>query len=189
MNEQFWSSSIQELFHQPLNQQNFEKIEVIDILGIKPYQLRFWESEFDCIRSNAQEGIEIYSANDLKVLLRIKKLLMEDQLTIEKAKALLDVELKLFNQMNMENNTIPAEVEIPVEVTNDIPEEIIYYADNNFEDSMNMNAIYEEMSVATFNQAESNQKLIESSYHQDEINLKVKAVISKMREALKNWGC
>jgi DNA-binding transcriptional MerR regulator len=61
--------------------------EVSHITGIKPYVLRFWESEFsqiDPIISSA--GQKLFSRKDIDFILDLKKVLFEDKLTIEKAK-------------------------------------------------------------------------------------------------------
>jgi DNA-binding transcriptional MerR regulator len=179
MNEEFWNSSLQEIFHYPINGESFEQSEVLDLLGIKPYQLRFWESEFDSIRPNPEKPNSRYSAFDLKILVRIKKYLMEDQLTIEKAKALIDVELK-NNSKSQESISIEqAKTELSQSLN----------ASAQYEESMNMNALYEEMSLETFKQADNNSEQ-ESSKLSEVQNqqVRIKSAIQKIRERLKNWS-
>ena len=61
--------------------------EVINRTGIRPYVLRFWELEFDCIQPVTDvQGNKIYSDDDIDAILKIKKLLFEDKLNIERAK-------------------------------------------------------------------------------------------------------
>lgn len=66
----------------------FYKIgEVSEILGVKPYVLRYWESEFKQIRpSKNRFGQRVYRPKDLVVLLRVKELLYKEKFTIAGAK-------------------------------------------------------------------------------------------------------
>jgi len=69
------------------NKSLFKQDEVCKITGVKPYVLRFWESEFDQIKTVLNSnGKKLYEQEDVKKILIIKKLLFEDKLTIEKAK-------------------------------------------------------------------------------------------------------
>ncbi len=64
--------------------------EVTSLTGIRPYVLRFWETEFEEISpSISHDGQKLYERNDLETILRIKKLLFEQKLSIPKAKQLL----------------------------------------------------------------------------------------------------
>ena len=61
--------------------------EVAEIVGVEPYVLRYWESEFPALRpikSKSQQ--RMYRKKDVELLLRIKKLLYEDMYTIAGAK-------------------------------------------------------------------------------------------------------
>jgi len=70
--------------------------EVTSLTGVKPYVLRFWESEFTQISPQVNEaGQKIYSPLDLEFVKRIKELLFIEKLSIPKAKAMLDEELSL----------------------------------------------------------------------------------------------
>lgn len=69
------------------NKSNFKFQELTPITGVKPYVIRFWETEFPEIAPVASEGGQkLYSRSDVEVILRIKKLLFEDKLTIPEAK-------------------------------------------------------------------------------------------------------
>ena len=58
--------------------------EVSEITSLKPYVLRYWETEFDELRpSKNRAGNRIYRLNDIKLIFLIKKLLYEDKYTIE----------------------------------------------------------------------------------------------------------
>lgn len=65
----------------------FKMNEVCGLVGVKPYVLRFWESEFQEISpATDTEGQKLYSQQDIESIALIKKLLFEDKMTIEKAK-------------------------------------------------------------------------------------------------------
>lgn len=69
--------------------------EVTSISGVKPYVLRFWESEFEQIQPTVSEaGHKIYSSEDLDYIQKIKNLLFEEKLSIPQAKAALDDEIR-----------------------------------------------------------------------------------------------
>lgn len=64
--------------------------EVSKLVGVKPYVLRFWESEFSHLRPRkGGNGHRIYSRNDVIALRRIRQLLHERKYTIAGARALL----------------------------------------------------------------------------------------------------
>jgi DNA-binding transcriptional MerR regulator len=61
--------------------------EVSDIVGVKPYVLRYWESEFDLIapeKSNSRQ--RLYQRRDLELLQEIKRLLYDEGFTIAGAR-------------------------------------------------------------------------------------------------------
>jgi len=61
--------------------------EASGIVGVEPYVLRYWESEFPQIRpQRADSNQRTYQKEDLELLLEIKKLLHEEKMTIEGAK-------------------------------------------------------------------------------------------------------
>jgi DNA-binding transcriptional MerR regulator len=65
--------------------------QVCQLTGIRPYVLRFWESEFPEIAPTLDpNGHKIYREEDVKKIFFIKKLLFEDKLSIDK------VRLKIF---------------------------------------------------------------------------------------------
>lgn len=60
--------------------------EVSEMTHLKPYVLRYWESEFPQLRpSKNRAGKRIYRSNDIELVLLIKKLLYNDKFTIEGA--------------------------------------------------------------------------------------------------------
>ena len=65
----------------------FKADEVCEIVGIKPYILRFWESEFTEISSIiSSSGKKLFEQREIILISIIKELLFEKKLTIEKAK-------------------------------------------------------------------------------------------------------
>ena len=63
-------------------------------LGIQPYVLRYWETEFPALSPNkSRSGQRVYSEKELGVIRRIKELLYEEGYTIAGAKKKLETEL------------------------------------------------------------------------------------------------
>jgi DNA-binding transcriptional MerR regulator len=61
--------------------------EVSRILGVKPYVLRYWESEFSILKPRRADSRQrTYKKEDIETLEEIKRLLYEERLTIEGAK-------------------------------------------------------------------------------------------------------
>lgn len=76
--------------------------EVSEITGIKPYILRYWETEFKSLKPQKNTGGQrrLYRQKDIKLILYIKQLLYEEKYTIIGAKKKLKdekgVQLELF---------------------------------------------------------------------------------------------
>ncbi len=69
------------------NKSNFKFQELTPITGVKPYVIRFWETEFPEISPVlGDSGQKLYARKDVETILRIKKLLFEEKLTIPEAK-------------------------------------------------------------------------------------------------------
>ena len=69
------------------NKSNFKFQELTPITGVKPYVIRFWETEFPEISPVlGDSGHKLYARKDVETILRIKKLLFEEKLTIPEAK-------------------------------------------------------------------------------------------------------
>lgn len=61
--------------------------EVSDIIGVKPYVLRYWESEFQDIKpSKSRSGQRLYKRRDVELLVNIKRLLYDERFTIDGAR-------------------------------------------------------------------------------------------------------
>ena len=69
------------------NRMAFKISEVADLAGVKPYVLRYWESEFEQLRpKKAINNRRMYTQKDVTTILLIKKLLHKDKYSIEGAK-------------------------------------------------------------------------------------------------------
>lgn len=61
--------------------------EVAKLVGVKPYVLRYWETEFAMIRpGKTRSQHRLYRRRDVETLLEIKRLLHHERYTIEGAK-------------------------------------------------------------------------------------------------------
>lgn len=61
--------------------------EVADLLAIKPYVLRYWETEFPDIKpSKSKSGQRLYKRRDVDLLMKIKDLLYQERFTINGAR-------------------------------------------------------------------------------------------------------
>jgi len=65
--------------------------EVARLAGIKPYVLRFWESEFSGLGpKKSGTGHRLYRRKDVELVLEIKRLLYDRRYTIEGARKVLE---------------------------------------------------------------------------------------------------
>ena len=73
----------------------YKVAEVCRLADVQPYVLRYWESEFPVLAApKGASGPRLYSALELKIIERIKKLLYDEGYTIAGAKKRLEAELK-----------------------------------------------------------------------------------------------
>src|SRR5439155_24914535 len=69
--------------------------EVSELLGVEPYVLRYWETEFPAVApKKSGAGHRLYRRKDVELLLRIKHLLYEKRFTIEGARQTLQDETR-----------------------------------------------------------------------------------------------
>src|ERR1700677_2508553 len=69
--------------------------EVSDLLGVEPYVLRYWETEFATLSpKKSGTGHRLYRRKDVELLLRIKHLLYDRKFTIEGARQTLHEEVR-----------------------------------------------------------------------------------------------
>lgn len=67
--------------------------EVEALTGVPAYVLRYWESEFKLLRPKKNPaGQRIYRKRDVELVMRIRRLLYDERLTLEGAKKRLLVE-------------------------------------------------------------------------------------------------
>ena len=65
--------------------------DVARLAGIKPYVLRFWETEFPALGpKKSGSGHRLYRRKDVEMVLEIKRLLYEQRFTIEGARKFLE---------------------------------------------------------------------------------------------------
>ncbi|MFY9821949.1 MAG: MerR family transcriptional regulator [Thermoanaerobaculia bacterium] len=84
--------------------------EACKALGIQPYVLRYWETEFPALTpSKSRSGQRVYSEKELEIIRRIKELLYDEGYTIAGAKKKLEVELSSgsFGEGREEDETGP----------------------------------------------------------------------------------
>ncbi|MEW6442717.1 MAG: MerR family transcriptional regulator [bacterium] len=61
--------------------------EVAEITGVKPYVLRYWESEFKMVNpSKSRSRQRLYRKADVELIFKIKELLYEERYTINGAR-------------------------------------------------------------------------------------------------------
>ena len=76
--------------------------EVSAILGLEPYVLRYWETEFPSLSpKKSGTGHRLYRRKDVELLLRIKHLLYEKRFTIDGARQYLQAEAKSIHQKDI----------------------------------------------------------------------------------------
>ena len=79
----------------------FKSSEVCEIVGVKPYILRFWETEFVEINPIvSSSGKKLFEKKDILLISIIKDLLFSKKLTLEKAKfeiSKIDIEKTLID--------------------------------------------------------------------------------------------
>ncbi len=79
--------------------------EVARLVGVKPYVLRYWETEFRVLRpEKSQTRHRLYRRRDVETLLQIRRLLHDERYTIEGAKR------RLRQGSDVETPTEPADV-------------------------------------------------------------------------------
>jgi len=69
------------------NKLYFKIGEVARIIGVEPYVLRYWESEFQGVRpGKTRSNHRLYRRRDIETLLEIRRLLHAERYTIEGAR-------------------------------------------------------------------------------------------------------
>jgi DNA-binding transcriptional MerR regulator len=72
----------------PIPEKSYFRIgEVSKLLGVAPYVIRYWESEFKSIRPiRARSDQRLYRRQDIEELIKIKALLYKEKFTISGAR-------------------------------------------------------------------------------------------------------
>lgn len=105
--------------------------EVAKILGVKPYVLRYWETEFSVLKpGKTPSRHRLYRRRDVETLLEIKRLLYEEGFTIAGAKKRIkEVERNEETVLPLPLQEISDEVLLPVvdhrALLRDIREEVL----------------------------------------------------------------
>ncbi len=91
----------------------FKLDEVCAFTGLKPYTLKFWESEFPQIRPIVSSfGKKLYEERDLNILLLIKGMLFEEKLSLEDAKAVINERLQAQENLESQSEIIEEDLAI-----------------------------------------------------------------------------
>lgn len=95
--------------------------EACKTLGIQPYVLRYWETEFPALApSKSRSGQRVYSEKELEIIRRIKELLYDEGYTIAGAKKKLEAEL-VSGTLGEPAETATQEAEAPAQATPEAP--------------------------------------------------------------------
>src|SRR3954466_11461331 len=95
--------------------------DVADLVGVKPYVLRYWESEFSMISpQKSSSGQRVYRRSDVETVLMIKHLLFEERYSVEGARKRIkelrkEGELKLFKEEKIAGSSEEEIDLIPIE--------------------------------------------------------------------------
>ena len=74
----------------PPNQTFFKIGEVAEIVGVKPYVLRYWENEFSWVKPEKTSSRQRrYRRQDVALLLQIRRLRHDEQLTVARTRELI----------------------------------------------------------------------------------------------------
>jgi DNA-binding transcriptional MerR regulator len=100
--------------------------EVSQLVGVEPYVLRYWESEFPGLSpKKSNTGQRMFRRKDVEMLLNIKQLLYDKKFTIEGARKALKTEKADFAAMShnpkaIESNALGLQEEL-FPVSNPLP--------------------------------------------------------------------
>jgi DNA-binding transcriptional MerR regulator len=96
--------------------------EACKALGIQPYVLRYWETEFPALTpSKSRSGQRVYSEKELETIRRIKELLYEEGYTIAGAKKKLEAELAAGGEAAVRDDDETPEAPEPAEAVAEAP--------------------------------------------------------------------
>ena len=104
----------------------FKIEEVCGLTGLKPYTLKFWESEFPQIRPIISSfGKKLYEERDLNVIFLVKSMLFEEKLSLEDAKSAINERLQAGENLasqsqDLQINDTQIKASSSEEVTSDV---------------------------------------------------------------------
>lgn len=89
--------------------------EVADLVGVKPYVLRYWETEFPEIAPGKSKSKQrLYKRKELELILKIRDLLYKEKFTIEGARQYLkDAQRKPKDKPKAQQITLPLAAKSP----------------------------------------------------------------------------
>lgn len=77
--------------------------EISKITRVKPYVLRYWETEFKIINpQKSKSNQRVYRKRDVELILEIKRLLYDEKYTLNGAKARIREWLKARNNLQLD---------------------------------------------------------------------------------------
>lgn len=84
--------------------------EVADLLEVKPYVLRYWETEFPDVKpSKSKSGQRLYKRRDVEMLVRIRELLYGERFTINGARKRLKEMMREYRNYEPASEGLPEE--------------------------------------------------------------------------------
>ena len=100
--------------------------EVSQLVGVEPYVLRYWESEFPGLSpKKSNTGQRMFRRKDVEMLLNIKQLLYDKKFTIEGARKALKSEKADAQLAHQEDVPVrQAELFVPADALPDIRKEL-----------------------------------------------------------------
>ncbi len=100
----------------PIKKLYYSISEVADIIGLKQYVLRYWETEFEELKpSKNRAGNRIYKEKDIRLIKQIKDLLYNKKYTIEGARNYLNRKGSSVKKVSIENDLFSTQPEAVIE--------------------------------------------------------------------------
>jgi DNA-binding transcriptional MerR regulator len=107
------------------NKDSYKFKEVTSITGVKPYVLRFWESEFEQICPSLNEaGQKLYSAADVDFVKKVKGMLFDSKLSIPEVKIKLVEDFEAQRLMEEQEAELIKEQELKAIISPEVTEAI-----------------------------------------------------------------
>lgn len=101
--------------------------EVADLLGIKQYVLRYWESEFEVLKpKKASNNQRYYTRKDVENAFLIRKLLHRDRFSIEGARSAMK-ELKSFVRQEVRKEKEFSSLQTRIEMIEDQVDDLLLH--------------------------------------------------------------